>query len=422
MPSVRFTAFAAPAMMKNTSTYQPQPSGIEPSTIGTKTSWLSCWWCAARPTAAADREQEQHLPAAVQAERAAVAELDPVVEEADRAARERRAEDRERRHRVARSSRGTRSTRRARSGARPSSASPASPSGAAGPPRGSCWPNSFRRRKSMNAGPARIEMISATSAATRTRAISDVSFAATASSPTAREPFTSTTSPGRSIAASASAASSAVASQRAETPFAASTYPCASGPTAISSATPRSATASPTSRWYAGASGPSSAISPSTAIRRRGPGPLGEVLERGAHRERVRVVAVVQEQHAVGELELLLAKRRELDLEPPVGDGHAERVAHRQRRERVPELVPRREARRRAGSCARRRRTCRTASTSPKRRTSRSRRAEVRLEQRLAVWNDRDPARAATPRSARPSPARRSRRSRRARDARARCS
>ena len=63
----------------------------------------------------------------------------------------------------------------------------------------------------MKNGPARSEMISATSAATRTRAISRVSFAATASSPTAREPFTSTTSPGRSSVASASAASAAVA-------------------------------------------------------------------------------------------------------------------------------------------------------------------------------------------------------------------
>ena len=52
MPSVRFTAFAAPAITKKTSTYQPQPSGNHLSTIGTKTECRSCWWCAASPTAA----------------------------------------------------------------------------------------------------------------------------------------------------------------------------------------------------------------------------------------------------------------------------------------------------------------------------------------------------------------------------------
>ena len=56
----------------------------------------------------------------------------------------------------------------------------------------------------MNFGPARIEMISATSVATRTRGhyARAATLAATASRPTAREPFTSTTSPGRSTLAS----------------------------------------------------------------------------------------------------------------------------------------------------------------------------------------------------------------------------
>ena len=45
-------------------------------------------------------DEQQQLPAAREAERAPVAELDEVVEEADRAAAERDAEDRERRDRV----------------------------------------------------------------------------------------------------------------------------------------------------------------------------------------------------------------------------------------------------------------------------------------------------------------------------------
>ncbi len=36
-PSVRFTAFAEPAMMMKTSTYQPKPSGIDLCRIGMNT-------------------------------------------------------------------------------------------------------------------------------------------------------------------------------------------------------------------------------------------------------------------------------------------------------------------------------------------------------------------------------------------------
>ncbi len=53
-PSVRFTPFAAPAMIRKSSTYQPQPSPYQASTKGTKTA-RSCsrWkWCVSVPTAA----------------------------------------------------------------------------------------------------------------------------------------------------------------------------------------------------------------------------------------------------------------------------------------------------------------------------------------------------------------------------------
>ena len=39
-PSVRFTPFTAPAMIRKSSTYQTGPSGTARSTIGTKTEWL----------------------------------------------------------------------------------------------------------------------------------------------------------------------------------------------------------------------------------------------------------------------------------------------------------------------------------------------------------------------------------------------
>jgi hypothetical protein len=48
-----------------------------------------------------DHAQQDQLPAAVEAERAAVRELDEVVEEPDRAARQRHEEHGQRRHRVA---------------------------------------------------------------------------------------------------------------------------------------------------------------------------------------------------------------------------------------------------------------------------------------------------------------------------------
>ena len=84
---------------------------------------------------------------------------------------------------------------------------------------------------------------------------------------------------------------------------------------------------------------PSSAMSPSTATRRRPCRALGEVLERGAHRDRVRVVAVVDQQPAAGELQLLLAELRELDLQLAVLERRRRALRRDERGEGVSELV-----------------------------------------------------------------------------------
>ena len=132
------------------------------------------------------------------------------------------------------------------------------------------------------------------------------------------------------------------------------------------------------------------------------------MLERGAHRERVRVVAVVDQQDRLRERSSSSRQRRELDVEPSVGDSEAERVADDERGERVLELVARREARlAEPDRTARRRRKTPGSSTCPKRRISMSVARQIRLEQRL-VGHDRRAARRQRRRSARPSPARRS--------------
>ena len=61
--------------------------------------------------------------------------------------------------------------------------------------------------------------------------------------------------------------------------------------------------------------------------------------ERGPHRRGVRVVAVVDQRHAVGELDHLFAQRAEPDVEHAVLDRDPEDVADRQRGQRVLQLV-----------------------------------------------------------------------------------
>ena len=169
---MRLTAFAAPAMMMKTSTYQPQPSGIHLSTIGTKTvRGSSFWWSAATQTTAEVASRSSILIRPESPSERRWRTLIRSSSEADRAAGEHRPEDRQRGQRAdgrreERDRRGDHDQDAAH-GRRPL----LRPSGARAPPRGSCWPSEWRRRKSMKNGPASIEMISATSAATRTCAM-----------------------------------------------------------------------------------------------------------------------------------------------------------------------------------------------------------------------------------------------------------
>ena len=75
-------------------------------------------------------------------------------------------------------------------------------------------------------------------------------------------------------------------------------------------------------------------------------GALGEVLERGGHRERVRVVGVVDEEAVVGKLRLLPAPARQRDLRGALArprERQAERAVGAERGEDVLGVVARRE-------------------------------------------------------------------------------
>ena len=141
--------------------------------------------------------------------------------------------------------------------------------------------------------PIRIRPISA---AARPARAARASASATRSRPTPREPFTSTVSPGRSSAGSSAAAARGVGDARAprrRTPSAISAAQRADGDEQRRRRARRAC--APISRCKrALVAGPSSSMSPSTATRRAGRG-RGEVVERGAHRHRVGVVAVVDQ-------------------------------------------------------------------------------------------------------------------------------
>ena len=79
-----------------------------------------------------------------------------------------------------------------------------------------------------------------------------------------------------------------------------------------------------------GRAAPSSAMSPRIATRRRPAAIRREVTERRPHRDGVRVVGVVDQQAAARQRQLLAAPTRELDLDP-LGTRQAERVERRQR-------------------------------------------------------------------------------------------
>ena len=171
-------------------------------------------------------------------------------------------------------------------------------------------------------------MIIAISAAARTRAITRTGSPRRPRVPPSAIPSRAPSSPGRSTSRSRAAASAAVATH---------SPPVGARELAdrdhVLDARARAAARRPR-RGTPARPAPSSAISPSTATRRRARRALGEVQERRAHRHRVRVVAVVQEQPAAGKRELLLAELRELDLQGAGGAGtprlsaaaHAKRV------------------------------------------------------------------------------------------------
>ena len=77
-------------------------------------------------------------------------------------------------------------------------------------------------------------------------------------------------------------------------------------------------------------------MSPSTATRRRAGCGRGEVVERGAHRHRVGVVAVVDDDDPAGQLDALAAQAREarrstrpagVDADGARGGDRGQRVA-----------------------------------------------------------------------------------------------
>ena len=111
------------------------------------------------------------------------------------------------------------------------------------------------------------------------------------------------------------------------------------------------------------------------------PAPLDEMLERRAHRDRVRVVAVVEQETATREWPLLVAELRKLDRKL-VRRGHAQPSRNCQRDSRVVELMARLETRRERKNGV----PCDPLDHDVVT-------GEIGLEQRLLVGNDHNPAR-----------------------------
>ena len=171
-----------------------------------------------------------------------------------------------------------------------------------------------------------------------------VSFAATASSPTAREPLTSTTSPGRTSSREG-ARSPRLRSRPDVTSTPSSVAPRRAGRprSARPRRQPRPPRRSPGDRRpHRRRALPSR---PSTAMRRRGPAALGQMLERRAHRDGVRVVAVVDQDDPPGSSSTSSRSGAKSTSRRPSVERDPEQLADGQRRERVVELVAGREAR-----------------------------------------------------------------------------
>src|SRR5438445_2042427 len=167
-PSVRFTPFAVPAITRKSRTYQPHESSTFHWTTGMKTLVGRCWCSAAKPT-----------PTVISASRSIFQ-------------RPRRPSDRRcvslmksSRKPIAPQPRVTKSTVSAgtlyletarnaavattRMSTPPIVGVPCLVRCASGPSSRMCWPNSFRRRNSMNFGPTMIDTTIAITPAARTR-------------------------------------------------------------------------------------------------------------------------------------------------------------------------------------------------------------------------------------------------------------
>ncbi len=159
-----------------------------------------------------DQREQQHLPAPGQTQRPLVAQLDEVVEEADRAARKRRAEDRQPAQRVV-------AERQERYGRRHDDQEAAHRRRslldrvALGSFRANVLPELVPAQEGDEGRTTEDRDDHCDERGDENAGHQPEKFAATASSPTEREPLSSTTSPGSSAVVSAATAPAGVATQ-----------------------------------------------------------------------------------------------------------------------------------------------------------------------------------------------------------------
>ena len=201
-----------------------------------------------------------------------------------------------------------------------------------------CCPNSFERR---NCDEARADQDRHDERDERGDedaghcAATPLSASATISSPTEREPFTSTTSPGPDELAG---------ELRRCRPRRRPTRPARSRARARRRRRRgRSPLACRPPRGSAAASSPSSAISPRIATVRRPAARSRRYASAACIATGFAFQASLIEEPAARQLALLRAPARERHVDDPVRQRHAERLAHRERRRRIRSLVARRE-------------------------------------------------------------------------------
>ena len=180
-----------------------------------------------------------------------------------------------------------------------------------GPSSRMCCPNSFLRRNPMNVGPLRIAMIIATSAATRTLAISRSSSPRRPRVPPSASPSRARRHPGEARRAAARL----LRPRPRPTPRRTRR---ASPPTAITCSIPSSRTSAPISAWYAGA--------PRTELRhlaehRDAPAPGGRARPGARARRASRRGSRCSSRSAAG--------RRPEATAPPRGASRTRRAARR---------------------------------------------------------------------------------------------